>query len=95
VNAAVSNLLQIAVSKNSSKNVSNLQQQISLKLPSDSNKLEKQLKSFISKLENGATLLSNVYKRNGKLNFLFELLIFEIIKVIYIFIIIILRYGWN
>ncbi len=95
MNAAVSNLLQIAVSKNSSKNVSNLQQQISLKLPSDSNKLEKQLKSFISKLENGATLLSNVYKRNGKLNFLFELLIFEIIKVIYIFIIIILRYGWN
>ena len=63
VNAADSNLLRIALSKSSKD--TGVQQQPSMKLPSDSNKLEKQFKSLVSKFENGATLLSSVYIKNG------------------------------
>lgn len=65
VNAAVSNLLRTALSK-SSKEAVTLQQQISMKLPTDSNKLEKQFKSLVSKLDNGAKLLTSVYIKSGK-----------------------------
>ena len=64
VNAAVSNLIRTALSK-SSKDSSN-QPQISLKIPTDSNKIEKQLRSFVSKLESGASLVPSFYQKKGK-----------------------------
>lgn len=67
VNAAVSNLTRSALSK-SSKDSSG-QPQISLKIPTDSNKIEKQLRSFVSKLENGASLVPSFYQKKGR-NFL-------------------------
>jgi hypothetical protein len=65
VNVAVSNLMRTALSK-SSKDSSN-QFQLSLKLPVDSNKLEKQLRSFVTKLENGATLIPSIYQKKGSM----------------------------
>lgn len=53
-------MLKIALSKSSKE--ANAPNQSQLKLPQDSSKLEKQLKSFISKLQNGASLLPNVYR---------------------------------
>lgn len=61
VSASVTNMLKLAVTKTSSKDQTNLQMQ-PLKLPQDSSKLDKQLKSFISKLQGGAMLITNVYK---------------------------------
>ena len=55
--------MRTALSK-SSKDSSN-QLQLCLKLPTDSNKLEKQFRSFVTKLENGATLIPSIYQRKG------------------------------
>jgi hypothetical protein len=54
-------MLKVALSK-SNKDQSSLSTQSQLKLPQDSSKLEKQLKSFVTKLQNGATLLPSVYR---------------------------------
>lgn len=45
-----------------SKDTNTTQQSSVLKIPEDSSKLEKQIKSFISKLENGASLLPSYRK---------------------------------
>ncbi len=41
------------------------QQLNQLKIPQDSSKLEKQIKSLVSKLENGASLVPSVYNINS------------------------------
>lgn len=68
VNASISNLLKTALSKSSKENTPATQQN-ALKLPIDSSKIEKQLKSLISKLENGATIVTSVYHSKSKLPF--------------------------
>jgi len=66
VNAAVSNLIRTALSKAGGKEGGpGSQVNGSLKLPADSSKLEKQLKSVIGKLESGAMLLPSVYKKSS------------------------------
>ncbi len=67
VNASISNLLKTALSKSSKENTPATQN--ALKLPIDSSKIEKQLKSLISKLENGATIVTSVYHSKSKLPF--------------------------
>ncbi len=49
----------------SSKDLTN-QPQLVLKMPTDSNKLDKQIRSFVSKLENGASMISSIYLKKGK-----------------------------
>ena len=50
----------------SSKDLNN-QPQLVLKMPTDSNKLDKQIRSFVSKLENGASMISSIYLKKGKI----------------------------
>ena len=67
--SAVSNLVRTGLTKStkdtSSSSQQQQQQQIQLKIPQDSTKLEKQIKSLISKLENGSNIISSVYKKKG------------------------------
>ena len=60
ITAAITNLIRGGLSKGKD---SQSQPQIQLKLPEDSNKLEKQMKSLVSKFESGATISSAVYMR--------------------------------
>lgn len=63
VSTSVTNMLKVALSKSSSKDQLALQQQSqTFKLPDDSSKLDKQLRSFISKLQSGASFVSDVYR---------------------------------
>lgn len=59
---SVTNMLRIGISKSSSKDQGSFQTTQGFKLPEDSSKLEKQLKSLISKLQTGASLQVDVYK---------------------------------
>ena len=58
---SVTNMLRMALTKSSSKDQIQ-QQSLLLKIPEDSSKLEKQLKSFISKLQSGSSLVLDNYK---------------------------------
>lgn len=64
MSTSVTNMLKIALSKSSSKDQLLQQQQQSqaFKLPDDSSRLEKQLRTFISKLQAGATFMPGVYR---------------------------------
>lgn len=77
MNTAVSNLMRIALSK-SSKEANTAQQSNQLKLPTDSSKLEKQLKSLISKFESGSSIVPTIYynKSLSKIFLLFRKLFF-------------------
>lgn len=60
---SVTNMLKTALSKSSAKDqLATQQQSQGIKLPEDSSKLEKQLKSFISKLQSGASFITDVYR---------------------------------
>lgn len=58
---SVTNMLKMALTKSSSKDQIQ-QQSLLLKIPEDSSKLEKQLKSFISKLQSGSSLVLDNYR---------------------------------
>lgn len=63
VSTSVTNMLKMALSKSSSKDQLALQQHSqTFKLPDDSSKLDKQLRSFISKLQSGASFVHDVYR---------------------------------